>query len=176
LDAYRFTKYLDGAGKKETGTLDKDNILEAIDAASVHMNGMDVPENRLLFINQDLELLFRKALNRVWANDAVINTRITSYNGMEIVYVPSKRFKTVIELLPGEDDQWGYKAGTGSKDINFLLMEPGCVVQASKTAKGKFISADNNPNVDSHQFCFRVFHDAFVIEPLKDGVYASVKG
>lgn len=177
LDAYRFAKYYDGAGKKVSADLNRETILEAFDAAAVHLNSLDVPEtSRILYVNQNLELATRAALNRVYANEGTINTRVTNYNGMEIVYVPNKRFQTLIELNSGANDQWGYKIDPASKSINFILMYTRAVVQASKTAKGKFISADENPNVDSHQFAFRIFHDAFVIDKIKDGVYAHTAG
>ena len=176
LDAYRFNKYYDGAGKKVTEVLNNENILTAFDTAATYMNGLNVPEGRILFVNQNNELALRTALNRVWANDGSINTRITNYNGMEIVYVPDSRFQTVIELLTGENDQWGYKADPASKSINFLLLYPQSVIQANKTSKSKFLSADENPNLDSHQFAFRIFHDSYVIDLLKDGVYASIAG
>jgi hypothetical protein len=178
MDAYRFAKYFDGAGKKETQDLSEgNNLLQAIDKAATYMNNLDVPtEGRILYVNQDLEISLRSALSRMWSNDSAINTQIKSYNGLEIVYVPKKRFKTLIELNSGENDQWGYTTPTGAADINFILMHPKSVVQASKTARGKFITADENQRVDSNEFQFRVYHDAFVIDRLKDGVYANIKG
>jgi len=178
LDAYRFAKYYDGAGTKQTapsGGIADTNLLELIDQATTHMNGLDVPtEGRILFVNQKHELIMRKALNRVWANESAINTQVTHYNGLEIVYVPNKRFQTLIELKDGANNEWGYVVDPASTPINFMLMQPKCVVQAAKTAKGKFISADEPAStVDSHQFLFRIFHDAFVIERLKDGVYVN---
>jgi len=176
LDAFRFAKYYTGAGKQVSETLHSENILQAFDTAAVHLNSLDVPDaSRILYVNQNLELAVRSALSRVYANEGVINTKITSYNGMEIVYVPSKRFQSLIELNTGENDQWGYKADANSRNINFILMYTRSVIQAAKTAKGKFVSADDNPNVDSHTFAFRIFHDAYVIEKLKDGVYASIE-
>ena len=178
LDAYRLNKYYTGAGKKDVATFTAGtDLLTAIDTAATYMNGLDVPDvGRILYVNQDLELLLRAALNRVWQNDFAINTRIETYNGLQIVYVPNKRFQTLIELNSGENDQWGYKIDPTSKSINFMLLYPKSVVQASKTARGKFISADENQRVDSHEFQFRVFHDAFVIDKLKDGVCVNAKG
>ena len=151
-------------------------IIAQFDVAASYMNGLDVPEaGRILYINQDLEINVRRELSRQWSNDSVINTRINTYNGMDIVYVPNSRFKTIIELNSGESDQWGFKPGTDAQDINFMLLYPQSLVQAAKTAKGKFFTADENPNVDSHIFAFRIFHDAYVVEKLKDGVYASIK-
>jgi len=139
------------------------------------MNNLDVPEaGRIRYVNQNLESLMRAALKRQWSNDSAINTQIKDYNGLEILYVPQKRFKTLIELNSGENNEWGFTTPAGAKDINFILMQPKTIVQASKTARGKFITADENQRVDSNEFQFRVFHDAFVIDRLKDGVYASI--
>jgi len=179
MDAYRFAKYYDGAGEKVTETFAPNggNILMAIDRAASHMNNLDVPqEGRILYVNQDLEFHLRNVLNRQWSSDFAINTQIKSYNGLEIVYVPKKRFKTLIELNSGEDNQWGFTTPAGAADINFIIMQPKSVVQASKTARGKFITADENQRVDSNEFQFRVYHDAFVIDRLKDGVYANIRG
>jgi len=177
LDAYRFAKYANGAGKKETGTFTGGgSLINAFDKAASDMNGLDVPEaGRILYVNQDLEIIVRRELARQWSNDSVINTRINTYNGMEILYVPSSRFKTIIELNSGENDQWGFKPGTDAQDINFMLLYPQSLVQAAKTAKGKFFSADENPNLDSHTFAFRIFHDAYVVDKLKDGVCVNIK-
>ena len=177
LDAYRFAKYFDGAGRKVTETYSTGTtLLTAIDAAATHMNNLDVPqEGRLLFVNQNLESLMRAALGRYWSNDYAINTQIKSYNELDLTFIPQKRFKTLIELNSGEDNHWGFTTPAGAKDINFIIIQPKCVVQASKTARGKFISADENQRVDSNEFQFRIYHDAFVIDRLKDGVYASAK-
>jgi hypothetical protein len=175
LDAYRLSKYAAGAGRQEEAELDATTILDAVDTAAVYLNEKDVPEaGRILYVNQNLELPLRKALSRQWANEAVINTRVTTYNGMEIMYVPSSRFYSEVTLNSGAGDQWGYAKEADAVGVNFLLLYPQSLIQASKTARGKFISADENPNLDSHEFHFRIFHDAKVIEPLKDGVYAHL--
>jgi hypothetical protein len=177
LDAYRLAKYANGAGEKVTGALTATSLLTAINTAKVHMNCHDVPvDSRILFINQDLELAMSEALNRVFAGESSINTEIKNFNGMRIVYVPSNRFQTKIMLKSGEDSEWGYEADPTSVDINFMLLYPKLVVQAAKVANGKFISADDPGNeIDSHKFLFRIYHDAFVIDPLKDGVYVHTK-
>ena len=178
IDAYRFARYFDGAGKKVTAnfTGTTDTLLREIDVAATYMNGMDVPEEgRILYVNQELELTLRGALNRIWSNDFAVNTRIETYNGLQIVYVPSKRFKTLIELNPGENDTWGFSTPTGAQDINFMLMYPRSVIQATKTAKAKFFTADENQRADSSLFQFRIFHDCEVISERKEGVYVSTK-
>jgi len=186
LDAYRFMQYAKGAGKIVNGGLygidDPPGgsggkiLLMNIDRAATYMNEMNVPETgRILYVNQDLELTLRAALSRVWSNDFAVNTKIESYNGLQIVYVPSKRFNTLIKLNTGANNEWGYDVDDDSKEINFMLMYPRAVIQASKTAKAKFFTVEENQTADSALFQFRIFHDAFVIPELKDGVYVDVR-
>jgi len=179
-------QYAKGAGKIVNGGLygiedppsgsNGFSLLMNIDKAATYMNGLNVPETgRILYVNQDLELTLRSALNRMWSNDFAVNTKIESYNGLQIVYVPSKRFNTLIKLNSGASNQWGYTVDDDSKEINFMLMYPRAVIQANKTAKAKFFTADENQTADSALFQFRIFHDAFVIDELKDGVYVDVR-
>jgi hypothetical protein len=178
LDAFRFSKYANGAGEKANITFSSTTaILPEIDRARVHLNKKNVPlDGRYLFVNQDLEWKLSNELQRMWSNEAAINTMVRSYNGMQIVYVPDSRFQTLIQLKTGDSMDFGYEVDPASKKINFLLMYPGSVVQAAKTNKGKFVSKDEPATmVDSDIFMFRIFHDAFVINPLKDGVYASIE-
>lgn len=174
LDAFRFAKYADGGIKGATETLDNTNILAAFDRAKSYMNNHNVPrEGRILYVNEDLETAANNALKRVWGSDSVINTEVLKYNDMEIIYVPPNRFHDEITLNSGDSDQWGYVPG--GNEINFMLLYPKAVVQAWKANKVKFIDADDNQTVDSHEFQFRFLHDASVIDHYKDGVYSSIK-
>jgi hypothetical protein len=175
LDAYRFAKFAAGAGRSETGALDKTTILDAIDTAKSHLNKNNVPkEGRILFVNEDLETAFNGAINRSWANESTINREVFRYNGMDILFVPPNRFHDEIVLHSGEEDKWGYDPD--GKEINFMLLYPKAVVQARKVSNPKFISADEPANeVDSNKFMFRIYHDAFVLDRYKDGVYVNKK-
>jgi hypothetical protein len=176
VDSYRFSKFAGAAGTKITATLTKDNILEAFDLAAVTMNNAEVPDDgsRLLFVNQALELEVRKALVRGgFTNEGAINTRIMSYNGMNLVFVPSNRFNTAITLNDGTGDVWGYTPGGDS--INFLLIDPKAVWVVTRAASGKFITAAENQKRDSNEFMFRICHDAGAINTREIGIYANTE-
>jgi hypothetical protein len=175
LDAYRFAQYAAGAGGKGTGTLNKGNILDAIDTAKSSLNKNSVPkEGRILFVNEDLETAFNGAINRQWSNESAINREVLRYNGMDILFVPPNRFHDEVILNSGEEDKWGYEPD--GKEINFMLLYPKSIVQARKVSNAKFISADEPANeVDSNKFMFRIYHDAFVLDRYKDGVYVNTK-
>lgn len=174
LDAYRFAKYAGTTGiTSATGAaLTKDTILGAIDTATAAMDGSEVPaEGRILFVNSDLKAALNQALSRNWGSEDSVNRVINGYNGMKIIYVPKTRFYTKITLNDGSS-AWGYaKDNTDGKAINFMMIHPSAVVQVQKFALPKIFSPDENQKMDSWLFQFRLYHDAFVYDNKKAGIY-----
>ncbi len=180
LDAYRFAKYASTAGisSATAATLTKDNIITAIDEATAVMDGNEVPqEGRILYVNSDLKPALNAALSRQWGSDSEANTVLSGYNGMKIVYVPKTRFYTKITLNDGSS-AWGYaKDDTDGKAINFMMIHPSAVVQTKKFSLPKIFTPDENQKMDAWLFQFRLYHDCFVYDNKKSGIYlhASTK-
>lgn len=174
LDAYRFAKYAgtEGISSAAAAALTKDTILGAIDAASADMDGNEVPaEGRILFVNSDLKAALNQALNRSWGSEDSVSRVINGYNGMRIIYVPKTRFYTKITLNDGSS-AWGYtKDSSDGKAINFMMVHPSAVVQVQKFALPKIFTPDENQKMDSWLFQFRLYHDAFVYDNKKAGIY-----
>ena len=170
LDAYRFAKYAGTAGisSAAAAALTKDNIISAIDAATAEMDGNEVPqEGRILYVNSDLN----SALARQWSSDGEVNTVLSGYNGMKIIYVPKTRFYTKITLNDGSS-AWGYtKDNTDGKAINFMMVHPSAVVQTKKFSLPKIFTPDENQKMDAWLFQFRLYHDCFVYDNKKSGIY-----
>lgn len=179
LDAYRFAKYAstDGILKATPGDLDKSNILEAIDEAARAMDENEVPEEgRRLYVSSDLKPVLNQAVSRQWGSDTGINNVLSSYNGMPIIFVPKTRFYTALTLNSGAGDSWGYaKAATSGKDINFMMIYPQSILQVVKFSLPKIFTPDQNQQMDAWKFQFREYHDAFVYENKKAGVYLNAK-
>ena len=180
LDAYRFAKYASTAGisSATAAALTKDNIITAIDEATAVMDGNEVPqEGRILYVNSDLKPALNAALSRQWGSDSEANTVLSGYNGMKIVYVPKTRFYTKITLNDGSS-AWGYaKDDTDGKAINFMMIHPSAVVQTKKFSLPKIFTPDENQKMDAWLFQFRLYHDCFVYDNKKSGIYlhASTK-
>jgi len=174
LDLYRFVKY--AATPKATGALTTVNILNAIDAASQSLSDAEAEDSgqRILFINQNLESIMKAAIPREWTNENELSTKVLKYNGMELRFVPSSRFKTGITLNPGTSGSFGYTA-TGNP-INFIMLDPSAVWQVTRFENSKFIDANENQNMDSHLFMYRIIHDCGIIARKADGIYAHVNG
>ena len=173
LDAYRFAKYASTSGiSSAAAALTKDDIISAIDEATAVMDGNEVPqEGRILYVNSDLKPALNAALSRQWGSDSEANTVLSGYNGMKIVYVPKTRFYTKITLNDGSS-AWGYaKDGTDGKAINFMMIHPSAVVQTKKFSLPKIFTPDENQKMDAWLFQFRLYHDCFVYDNKKSGVY-----
>ncbi len=174
IDAYRFSTYAQANGiTTEAETLTAENILAAIDTAKKEMDANEIPEEgRILFVNSDLQLLLNQSVSRCYGSDAAVNTIMGSYNGMKVVYVPSSRFVTKIDMGNGTTGTGFSKAADG-KDINFMLVYPGSVLQVQKFAMPKIFTPDENQDKDMWKFQFRLYHDAFVYDNKAKGIYVS---
>lgn len=172
LDAYRFAKYASAEGilSKTATYADGEALLSDIDVATATLDDGEVPEKRILYIASELKPQLMKAFNRNFGNDANISRGVTSYNDMSIVYVPRKRFYTGITLNDGSEN-WGY-VNTGNK-INFMIVCPESVTQATKLALPKIFNPDSNILADEWLFQYRLYHDAFVYEKKANGIYLS---
>lgn len=172
LDAYRFAKYAQATEitTQAASILTKDSILAAIDEASRQLDEAEVPlAGRKLYINSDLKPILNNALQRQWGSDNSVNTTLGGYNDMPIVYVPKSRFYTKITLNDGTNN-WGYKKASDGKNINFMMVYPGAILQVVKFALPKIFSPDVNQDKDAWKFQFREYHDAFVFENKAKGV------
>lgn len=178
LDAYRFAKYASASGisSATAAVLTKDTILPAIDEASRQMDADEVPlEGRKLYVSSDLKPVLNQALTRMYQSDSTVSNVIAGYNGMPIIYVPKTRFYTAITLNDGSSS-WGYvKNATTGKDINFMMIYPGAILQIVKFALPKIFTPDENQDKDAWKFQFREYHDAFAYENKAKGVYLHAK-
>lgn len=175
VDAFRFARYASttGIGKAE-GALTADSIIAAIDNAGKELDGNEAPsESRVLFVSSDLKPVLNQALKRQWGSDNQVNTVLNGYNGMPIIYVPKTRFYTALDMKSGEKE-WGFAKADAGKDINFMVIEKSAIVQATKFALPKIFDPDTNQDKDAWKFQFRLYHDAFVYENKKGGIYLHV--
>jgi hypothetical protein len=75
-------------------------------------------------------------------------------------------------LNPGTANSFGYEPG--GDPINFILIDPKAIWQVKRFANAKFVTADENQNMDSHLFMFRIVHDCGLINGKESGVYCHV--
>ena len=178
VDAYRFAKIANKAGKVVAANLDKETAIDAIDEAMVTLTDNKVPLSRaILFVTPRTALAINKNITRSTANgEGAINNIVNSYNNVPVIVVPQDRFYTGIELLPGTgEDQFGYEKAADAKEINFILMDKSASVNIGKLSMLKYFSPDINQKKDAHQWDYRLYHESFVFDNKKDGIYVHTK-
>lgn len=176
VDAYRFSKWASTANVSTTNAAALANAaatLAAIDVASGTLDDAEVPqEGRLLFIAQPQYRQLTAAVTRSLENQSTYDRRLRQLDEMTIIPVPQGRFYTAITTNAGAlSNQGGYTKGAAATNLNFILMHPTAVEQATKLANLKIFSPEENQLTDSWLFQYRLYHDAWVYDNKVSGVY-----
>jgi len=180
VDAYRFAKIASNATVEntKTGALTKDNGMDAVDEAFVTLQDSKVPTSRLLlFVTPRVKQSLEKGITRTISNgEGSINNLIETYNQVPIIVVPQDRFYSGITLLPGTgESDFGYQKSEGASDINFILMDRAASVNITKLNMLKLFTPDENQKKDAWQWDYRLYHESFVFNNKKPGIYVHKK-
>lgn len=181
VDAYRFNEYASWSGITEVAsptTLASSTILAAIDAAALVLDEAEVPaEGRLLYVSATIHGFLKAAVSRYLANENSVNRTVKMLDSMEVIPIPQTRFYKGITLDAGASASAGGFAKTSStgRDINFLLLHPSAVLQATKLAALKIFTPEENQSADAWLLQYRLYHDAFVYDNKVKGIYSHIK-
>ena len=173
VDAYRFAEYASTAGVDGTAAAlaDAAATIAAIDVGQAAMDENEVPkEGRLIFIDGAHDRLLRGAVTRVLESSNSYDRRLNSLDGTEIISVPSARFAETCTLDAGATSGSGGFTLAGSQ-INFIILHPSAIGQATKLAKLKIFSPEMNQLSDAWLLQYRLYHDVWVYDNKVDGVY-----
>ncbi len=172
LDAYRFAQYAAGAPTANvvSATLTKATILEAIDAAGVALSEAEVPEdNRILFVSPLVNALIKQAVDSARLHTGtIVNRKVTYLDDMQLVEVPSVRFKDKVTLGTN-----GYTNPSGAVGMNFIMIDKNAPLQIVKHAPARLFSPDQNQSADAWIYAYRCYHDCTIKSNKKNGVYVS---
>ena len=105
-----------------------------------------------------------------------INTKVKTYNEIPIFSVPSLRMKTAYVFNDGKttgQEAGGFKADTGAKPINWILMARRAPVAISKTDKVRIFTPDVNQKADAWKLDYRKFHDIWIPTNKLAGVWVN---
>lgn len=184
LDAFRFATYAGASGvSKVSGTLsDGSTVVAALRAATNKMDEDEVPmEDRVLFITPTL-------LGMIQDLDTSKSREVLS-RFTEIVTVPQTRFYTTIEQKTGgmvttgagdsavttDETAGGYVKAANGKEINFIAVHRGAVIQFPKHIAPKVVTPEQNPDADAWKFGYRQVGVADVYENKVAGIYVHHK-
>ena len=180
IDAYALSTLAANAGKQATteGGITSANALSALNDAFLYFEEHEVPAaDQVIYVSP----AFMKALRESTQitrfiepapGEKKVSYKITEYEGRTLITVPPTRFRTDYKAYDG-----GYGFGPNSKLINFLAVSKSAVIHIKKYEKVKIVSGDLNlaaNGFDGYTVYARVYHDVFVPDNKKVGIYANV--
>lgn len=169
VDAYRLATYASAEGvSSASGALTTAAAaVTAIRAALTKMDEDEVPTtDRILYITPTLKGLIDDQDN---TKSRAIFDRVD-----KVVTVPQTRFYTAIAQNDGKtsgQEAGGYKKAADAKDINFMIIHKGAVIQFQKHIAPKVISPEQNQTSDGWKFGYRNVGIAEVYENKVAGIY-----
>ena len=180
IDAYALSTLAANAGKQATteGGITSANALSALNDAFWYFEEHEVPAaDQVIYVSP----AFMKALRESTQitrfiepapGEKKVSYKITEYEGRTLITVPPTRFRTKYKAYDG-----GYGFGDGSMPINLLAVSKSAVIHIKKYEKVKIVSGDLNlaaNGFDGYTVYARVYHDVFVPDNKKVGIYANV--
>ena len=181
IDAIRFAKYAANAGTTVAATLTNKTAVSAIATAEVDMEEKEVSlANCVLFMTPTVYGYVKddtEHFQRTLVPSENPNRNFGSFDEMPIAKVPQSRFYTAVDTLSGKEDQaaGGFAKAEGAKDINFMIIDRASVIQLIKHGKIRVFDPDTNQSADAYKVDYRIYHDAWVLENKKNGIYCHTK-
>ena len=176
IDSYRYSKIAALAtaeNKVTTGfTPAVATILEKLEAEITEIQDV-VGEDEGLIIIMSTKLRtilnnadkFNRYLNVAEFKNGSVNTTVKSFNDIPILGVPSARMKTAYVFNDGKtasQQAGGFKADTGAKDINWIIMPQRAPIAVSKTDKVRVFTPELNQKADAWKIDYRKYHDLWI--------------
>lgn len=179
IDAYALSTLAAYAGKTDsTAAITSANALSALNDAFLYFEEHEVPAaDQIIYVSPKFMKALRESTQITrfidsTPGDKKVNYKITEYEGRTLITVPPTRFRTNYKAYDG-----GYGFGSDSKEIDFLAVAKSAVIHIKKYEKVKIVSGDLNlaaNGFDGYTVYARVYHDVFVPDNKKFGIYAHV--
>ena len=188
IDAYRISKLatyamgVDGDTQVKYGYTVDDNIIKEIKKGikTIRENGAD-DEIYILATFDTVSAVEEVALGKLQSvtfNQGGIDTRVPSIDGCPLIYVPSNRIYSSIQLLDGTtvgQEQGGYKKADDAKNINFIVVDKSTPIAVTKQDIVRIFDPTVVQDLNAWQLDYRRFHDLWVLKNQMGKIYVNVQ-
>lgn len=187
VDAYCFSEIAKqvkayGLGNYVSGSISASAPLAAFNAGLKWLDDHEVSEsNRIAFVStaffnnlRSTPELYRR-LDVEGSVDKKVSFKIVSYEGIDLVVVPPKRFGVTYTKRP----HGGYFFPADDAGIDFIVMDKGAAVHVVKYQKQRVLTGEAalaNTDMDATVLFVRIYHDLFVFDNKVQGIYVHVGG
>jgi hypothetical protein len=181
-DSYRYSKlyaeavkYASDGAHTDTTALTEQTVLSWFDDRMEEMDDAGVPlEGRILYCTATIKKLIKRAQEitrtiTVDGSGSSINRTVNRIDDVEIVPVPSARFKTLYDFTNG------CAPASSAKQMNAILVHPSCVVSRDKYAYiHVFQPGHDSRTADSYIYQNRYYTGTFLLQKKAAGIAINV--
>lgn len=145
----------------------------AIQDAEAALDDAEVPAvGRILFVSPTTYKGLKGDITRFTENgDPDVNGNVEMYDDMRVIKVPQARFNDTVTLnAPSTAAAAGGYTASG-KDIHFMIVHPSAVIQVVKHLVPQIFTPDQVYTANGYIINYREYHDTFLLDNKKKGVY-----
>lgn len=183
IDAYRIsnlaTTALGNTGYHADGqTITKENVIEEIKKGILAIRNAGF--NGQLMIHATWEVIYALEMAKVSVFNTTtfkiggIDTQVYQIDNCPIIPTDTNRMVTAIELKDGTTE-FGYAKGSSAKDINFMIIAKEVPIAITKLDTIRMFDPMQNQTANGWMADYRRFHDIWVLDNKKNGIYVSCK-
>ena len=183
VDVSRFSFMADQAsaslGNLKTETIAANTIMAKFNEAFEWLFNMGVPsDQQIIFVSASTMTKIRNTTELTkfltqgdYRSEAGIDFTVTKYMGRPIIEVPNDRFFTEALLTNN-----GYRATSGSKSLNYMVVSTKAVVPVRKLEHQKVYGPELSGLAGFHGYLinYLIYHGIFVPRNKVPGIYVSV--
>lgn len=187
IDAYRYSKVAAYATqesrKTDSFTPDDTNIIKQLNKEIMEIEDLIGETGDLVIVmSARVQSILNEAAGKKGLLDVgnfthgAYNTRVRIYNEIPIIGVPSARMKSQYVFNDGTtsgQEKGGFKADTGSKAINWLIMSRAAAIAVSKTDQMRIFDPNTTQKANAWSIDYRKFHDVWVPKNRLASVWAN---
>lgn len=187
IDAYRLsalaTKAMGIEGHAVYGyTPDAITILKELKKGIKTLREAGFNGQLIIHANFDTKMEFELAMaNKLasmdWSQGGV-NTKVPALDNCPIIETSSNRMYTAINILDGVTEgqtMGGYTKATSAKDANFIIVAAEAPVAVTKQDIMRIFDPSTNQLANAWSMDYRRYHDLWVLENKKTGIYVNIK-
>ena len=107
-----------------------------------------------------------------------VDTRVHSIDGVPIVPMIDECMYTKLKFNDGKSlgqEKGGFEKASDGKDINFIVMSKEVPIAIQKCDKTRIFSPEVNQKARAWAMDYRKFHDVWVLDNKKKGIFVNIK-
>ena len=179
VDAYRLSKLFANAdaGSIVSEAIAENTIIKRFNAMIKYYQDNEIPLERVVaFISTDIDMAIKNSTEltkRVLQSDykvGDITFKVRSYEGIPLVPVPPKRFKTAYDF-----GTKGFTPAAGALDISVMAVHTNAALPYKKHEKVRVFAPETNQKADAWLFQYRLYHDIITPKNKQKGIYVITK-